>query len=160
MFLSEQTNDSNTALCFSNTKTVGKRLATERSKQCSDNTSRDAAAELDSVHSQHSWITKLKCYFSASYLWNCVGNSNSMHLLFQWRNNSEVLPQAFLFGIFSTQLMDTAWPSHFCEYIHSFLLYLYKWPQRKYFDTVILFVSIKSQKICNVSIIELTQKMH
>lgn len=47
MFLSEQTNDSNTALCFSNTETVGERLATKRSKQCSDNTSRDAAAESD-----------------------------------------------------------------------------------------------------------------
>lgn len=47
MFHSEQTNDSNMALCFSNTKTVAKRLATERSKQCSDNTSRDAAAESD-----------------------------------------------------------------------------------------------------------------
>lgn len=50
----------------------------------------------------------------------CVENSNSMGLLFQRRNNSEVPHQALTFGIFTTQLMDTAFPSCFYESILSF----------------------------------------
>lgn len=36
MLPSKQTNDNNRVLCFSNTKNAGNKLATKRSKHCSD----------------------------------------------------------------------------------------------------------------------------